>query len=177
MVCLVAKVICNLKINYRILKNLEIMAKKIKIDILKQKLTALDGKSVFMNVSCVTGDDTHPTPTGKFKIIKKDRIHLSKKYNAQMNFALQLTNDGIFIHESYNYISNPNNQTQLATTISDTTTNVVSQVRSWIPNVSKVNVNLGMINIIGSHGCIRLAHTDAVQLFTWADLATEVDIK
>jgi lipoprotein-anchoring transpeptidase ErfK/SrfK len=155
----------------------KIVKKKITVDISNQRLQALYAGSVIYDFPCVTGDVKHPTPKGKFKVIKKERIYRSKTYDAQMNYALQITNTGIYIHESYNYSEHPDQQSFLAKAISDTTATSVSRMRAWFPSVQKAEVKVGNINLIGSHGCIRLAHSDAVKLFDWADVGSEVEVK
>lgn len=133
--------------------------------------------SVVYDFPCVTGDADHATPKGNFSILSKKDIYRSKTYNAQMNYALQLTHDGIYIHESYNYIEKPSQQSFLAKAISDTTATSVSRLRSWFPSIDTVQIKVGNVNLTGSHGCIRLAHSDAVKLFEWAETKTEVEIK
>ncbi|PZT90540.1 MAG: L,D-transpeptidase [Citromicrobium sp.] len=45
------------------------------------------------------GTDEHPTPTGTFPILSKERHNVSEKYgNAPMPWTLRLTWDGIAIH-------------------------------------------------------------------------------
>ena len=45
------------------------------------------------------GTDEHPTPTGVFPILSKQRHNVSEKYgNAPMPWTLQLTGDGVAIH-------------------------------------------------------------------------------
>lgn len=45
------------------------------------------------------GTDQHPTPTGKFPILSKERHNVSEKYyNSPMPWTLRLTWDGIAIH-------------------------------------------------------------------------------
>ena len=45
------------------------------------------------------GTELHPTPTGKFPILTKERHNVSEKYgNAPMPWTLRLTWDGIAIH-------------------------------------------------------------------------------
>ena len=45
------------------------------------------------------GTDDHPTPTGKFPILWKQRHNVSEKYgNAPMPWSMFLTRDGIAIH-------------------------------------------------------------------------------
>jgi len=151
--------------------------KKIVIDIAKQRLRAYLGEGEAFDFSCVTGDAEHPTPKGKFKILQKERVRRSRKYDSQMNYALQLTTTGIFIHESYNYSETPSQQSFLAKAISDTTTPSVSRLRAWFPNLGSREVKVGNINLLGSHGCIRLAHSDAVKLFEWVEVGVGVEIK
>ena len=156
------------------------MAKKIKIVLTTQRLIAIEysketSKEIF-NFPCITGDSSHLTPTGNFKILRKERVRRSGKYNAQMNYALQITGDGIFIHESYNYITNPKEQSFIATAISDTAATIVSHIRAFAPSSANLNVSVGDLNMLGSHGCIRLAHSDALRLFDWAEEKNIVEI-
>lgn len=153
------------------------MQKRIMIEITKQRLSAFEDGVLKYNFYCVTGDSKHPTPIGNFKILNKQRERRSQKYNAQMNFALHLTNDGIFIHESYNYNEKINKQSMIATMVSDSTTAVVSNLRAFFPKMKEAELNLGNINLAGSHGCIRLSHSDAEQLFNWCDLNIAVEIR
>ncbi len=45
------------------------------------------------------GTDEHPTPTGVFPILTKERNNVSEKYgNAPMPWSLRLTRDGVAIH-------------------------------------------------------------------------------
>ena len=45
------------------------------------------------------GTDQHPTPTGVFPILSKERHNVSEKYdNAPMPWTLRLTHDGVAIH-------------------------------------------------------------------------------
>ena len=45
------------------------------------------------------GTDDHPTPTGVFPILSKERHNVSEKYgNAPMPWTLRLTHDGVAIH-------------------------------------------------------------------------------
>lgn len=61
--------------------------------------------SVFRNgyeigaAAVMLGTDEHPTPTGTFPILTKERHNVSEKYgNAPMPWTLRLTWDGIAIH-------------------------------------------------------------------------------
>ncbi|MEO6231104.1 MAG: L,D-transpeptidase [Ferruginibacter sp.] len=151
--------------------------KRISVDCRSQLLTAYENDKILFEFHCVTGDAKHPTPKGKFKIIGKERIYRSKTYNAQMNFALQITTDGVFIHEAYNFSEDPKNQSVFARVISDTTAPVISKSRSWFPSLGDKEIGIGNINLIGSHGCIRIAHSNAVKLFDWAETKMQVEIK
>jgi lipoprotein-anchoring transpeptidase ErfK/SrfK len=153
------------------------MGKRIEVNITSQQLMAYENKKLVYSFPCITGDASHPTPKGKYKIISKHRIYRSKKYDAQMNYALRITSDGIFIHEGYNYIEDPVKQTRIAAVLSDTTANVVSFARKSFPDIAKKNITVGNINVFGSHGCIRVAHSDAVKLFDWAIKDMLVEIK
>lgn len=93
-----------------------------------------------------------------------------------MNYAMQITTTGIFIHESYYYVKDPDKKNLFATKLSDTGASSMSRLRKWIPSVGKVTVPIGNINLTGSHGCIRLAHSDAVQLFNWSDIGVSVEV-
>jgi lipoprotein-anchoring transpeptidase ErfK/SrfK len=152
-------------------------AKKIVISIARQNLVAFNGEEKCLDLSCITGDAKHPTPTGKFRILEKELVHRSKKYNAQMNYAMRLNSTGIYIHEAYNVIEDPAKQTPLATAVSDTAANIVSKGRQLFPTMAESTIALGNINLLGSHGCIRLPHSGAVELFEWAKKGTRVEIQ
>lgn len=48
----------------------------------------------------VYGADDHPTPLGQFSIIKKARDYHSRSYDAEMPYALFITDDGVALHAS-----------------------------------------------------------------------------
>lgn len=151
--------------------------KKIIIELATQRLRAYDAGKLVYDFGCITGDAKHPTPKGKFHILKKEQVRRSARYNAQMNYALQITNNGIFIHESYNFVEDPAKQNVFSTAVSDTTAAAMSRMRSWFPKVGEADVQVGNINLVGSHGCIRLAHSDAVKMFNWAEVKLPVEIR
>lgn len=151
--------------------------KKITISLVKQKLLAYNGEDKFLDIPCVSGDAAHPTPKGKFKVLEKHLIYRSKTYDAQMNYALRLTTSGIFIHEGYNFIEDPAKQNIIATIVSDTLAGTVSTGRALFPSLAEKKINLGNINLTGSHGCIRLRHSDARKLFDWAEKGTLVEVQ
>lgn len=151
--------------------------KQIVIDVTAQTLTAYSKDQKIYAFHCVTGDFKHPTPKGNFKVLKKELVRRSRKYDAQMNYAMQINHSGIYIHESYNFSTNPQQQNPFATILSDTTAGAMSRLRGWLPKIGELEVPVGNINLTGSHGCIRLAHSDAAKLFDWADLNIPVIVK
>ena len=124
--------------------------KKIQINIATQLLTAWLKDQLVYSFHCVTGDFKHPTPTGKFRILKKELVRKSRKFDAQMNYALQINDSGVFIHESYNFSTDPQNQKPLATVLSDTTAGAMSRMRGWFPKFGEWEAPVGNINLTGS---------------------------
>ena len=94
----------------------------------------------------MTGDQDHPTNPGVFKIFKKNRIHRSSKYDAQMNYAMFFERDGKAIHQYHG----PFTLTRLAKT--------------------------ALSDRFGSHGCVRLEESNARTLFDWALNGTTVQV-
>ncbi|NTV72851.1 MAG: L,D-transpeptidase [Holophaga sp.] len=62
--------------------------KEILIDLEAQNLSAYDKKKLVYEFDVVTGDKDHPTSPGRFKIYRKENPYRSKKYNAQMDYAM-----------------------------------------------------------------------------------------
>ncbi len=56
------------------------------------------GNLLFWGPVC-SGRDGRRTPKGKFKIIWKAKKYTSKKYAAEMPFAMNIANWGLFLHE------------------------------------------------------------------------------
>src|SRR5258707_942003 len=100
-----------------------------------QRLVAIDGNTIVYNMPCVTGDANHPTPKGKFKILNggKHRSYKSKTYNAQMNYAMFFTSDGVAIHESYYFNQDANSNDMFQSFASDTLSAAVSYSRRFFP--------------------------------------------
>ena len=73
--------------------------KIIKVSLDRQSLEAYENDKLIYQFDCVTGTSDHPTEPGTFSIFKKDRIHRSKKYDAQMNYAIFFSSDGKAIHQ------------------------------------------------------------------------------
>src|SRR4051812_11246240 len=106
-------------------------AKKILVDLAAQKVTATDGKTVFHVCDCVSGDSSHLTPKGHFTVIRKVHPCYSKKYHAQMNYALFFKATGEALHQYHG----PSPWFLLRAGRS---------VTSWV----------------GSHGCVRMQEDD-----------------
>jgi lipoprotein-anchoring transpeptidase ErfK/SrfK len=77
------------------------MAKKIVVKLDRQVLLAYDGDQLVHEFDCATGDDEHGTTAGLYAISRKHRYYRSRKYDAQMNFAMFFSRDGKAIHESH----------------------------------------------------------------------------
>ena len=81
-------------------------SKSLEINLSKQRIYAKEnGKTVFSG-SVSTGKRGHSTPRGNFKVIDKERFHISNKYpepngGAKMPYMLRLTNGGVAIHQGY----------------------------------------------------------------------------
>jgi lipoprotein-anchoring transpeptidase ErfK/SrfK len=123
--------------------------KRIQVMLTNQVLYAYQGSTRVFAFDCVTGASDHPTTAGKFRVIRKDRIHRSATYNAQMNYAMFFSSDGKAIHQYHGILP-------LA---------VVRAAKS------------GVSDWFGSHGCVRLTEEDAKTLFDWTPIGTPVDIR
>lgn len=123
------------------------MAKRIEVSLADQVLTAIEDGKTAHRFDCVTGDDDHPTTAGSWMIHRKHRTYRSKKYNAQMDYAM-------FYHNG----------------------EAIHQYHGPIPiSVLKV-IKRNVTGWIGSHGCVRLSRADAETLFEWAPMKTKVKI-
>ncbi len=81
-------------------------AKSISIDLSNQRIYAKNGGRVVFSGRISSGKSGHSTPTGTFRILEKDRHHVSNKYpepngGAKMPYMLRLTNGGIAVHQGY----------------------------------------------------------------------------
>jgi lipoprotein-anchoring transpeptidase ErfK/SrfK len=76
--------------------------KSILVDLDDQNLYAYEGNRLIHTFYCASGDKVHPTATwpSLYKIIRKYKIYRSRKYDAQMNYAMFFTVDGKAIHQS-----------------------------------------------------------------------------
>jgi lipoprotein-anchoring transpeptidase ErfK/SrfK len=123
-------------------------AKKIiRVYLDQQRVEAFDGADKVFAFDAVTGDADHPTDPGTFRVISKDRLHHSRKYDVDMHYALFFTTDGKALHQYHGFV--PLSIVRTARQGSD-----------WF----------------GSHGCVRLTEEDAKQLFEWAPVGTVVQV-
>jgi lipoprotein-anchoring transpeptidase ErfK/SrfK len=121
--------------------------KIIRVYLDQQRVEAFDGSAKVFAFDVVTGDADHPTDPGTFRIMSKDRLHHSKKYDVDMHYALFFTSDGKALHQYHGLL--PLSLVRTAKQGSD-----------WF----------------GSHGCVRLTEDDAKQLFEWAAIGTVVQV-
>ena len=78
------------------------VGKQIIVDLGEQTLYAYDGATRAFAFDCTSGDAKHPTaerPT-LFSVSRKEKTYRSKKYDAQMNYAMFFTSDLKAIHQS-----------------------------------------------------------------------------
>ena len=80
--------------------------KTIDIDLSNQKLYAKENGKIVFSGNVSTGKSGHATPRGNFRVIDKERLHISNKYpepngGAKMPYMLRLTNKGVAIHQGY----------------------------------------------------------------------------
>lgn len=121
--------------------------KIIRFDLETEMLTAWEGHTKVYEFQGVPGMSGHETGRGIYKIFRKAREYRSKKYDADMNYAMFFSADGKAIHQ---YHAGP-----------------LGLVRFFRRNFS---------DWFGSHGCIRLREEDAAKLFDWAPVGTVVHI-
>jgi len=89
-----------------LITNLLYASKSIEIDLSKQKLYAKENGRVVFSGSISSGKSGHSTPRGNFRILEKERFHISNRYpepngGAKMPYMHRLTNKGIAIHQGY----------------------------------------------------------------------------
>ncbi len=81
-------------------------AKSIDIDLSKQRLYAKEDGRIVFSGAISSGKSGHRTPTGTFRVLEKDRFHISNKYpepkgGAKMPYMHRLTKGGIAVHQGY----------------------------------------------------------------------------
>jgi lipoprotein-anchoring transpeptidase ErfK/SrfK len=121
--------------------------KVIRVYLAEQRIEAWDGTTKMFAFDAVTGDADHPTEPGTFRILSKDKLHHSKKYDVDMHYALFFTKDGKALHQYHGLL--PLSLVRTAKKGSD-----------WF----------------GSHGCVRLTEDEAAKLFEWAPVGTVVQV-
>ena len=86
--------------------SLSYASKVIEIDLSNQKFYAFEDNILQFSGNVSTGMSGYLTPRGSFKILEKDRYHVSNKYpepdgGAKMPYMLRLTHSGVAIHQGY----------------------------------------------------------------------------
>ncbi len=81
-------------------------SKSISIDLSKQKIYAKEDGRVVFSGPISSGKSGHATPRGSFRILEKDKFHISSKYpkprgGAKMPYMLRLTKSGIAVHQGH----------------------------------------------------------------------------
>jgi hypothetical protein len=108
---------------------------KIVVSLNSQRLSVYDGMRKVAETPVSTGQSGHPTPTGIFNIIQKNKVHFSNLYNdAPMPFMQRITWSGVALHAGH------------------------------LPGYR------------ASHGCIRMPHGFASQLFGQTRIGARVVI-
>ena len=123
-------------------------AKKIVVNLTAQEVTAYEGTAPFHTCECVSGDSSHPTPKGKFRIIRKHHPYTSRAYKVPMDYALFFTNTGVALHQYHG-------------------------PAPWL----LLRAGRAITNAVGSCGCVRLQEADAKKLYGWATIGTTVEVK
>jgi len=77
-------------------------APRLIVSISDQRAYLYRGDTIVAVTTVSTGRKGHSTPTGTFRIMEKQAIHFSNKYDgAPMPHMQRLTNDGIALHAGY----------------------------------------------------------------------------
>jgi lipoprotein-anchoring transpeptidase ErfK/SrfK len=124
------------------------MGKSIFVDLQSQSVVARDAAAVFHVCECVSGDASHPTPTGRFTVIRMHHPYVSNKYNVPMNYAVFFTNTGVALHQYH------------------------GPAPWWLLRAGRA-----VSDAVGSHGCVRLKEEDARRLYGWARIGTTVEVR
>jgi lipoprotein-anchoring transpeptidase ErfK/SrfK len=127
------------------------MAKAIFVDLRRQILYAYDGARLVYRFDCVSGDRDHTTTPGTHTIGRKHRIYRSRRYGAQMNYAM-FFHGGEAIHEANAVLP-------------------MSHIRTALRAVG-----MEESDPFGSHGCVRLEQNQARMLFEWTPPGTRVTV-
>jgi len=81
-------------------------SKKIVVNLSSQTATAYENGHEVFSGHISSGTAKRPTPTGNFRVLEKDKRHVSSSWpkpngGAKMNYMLRLTNYGIAMHLGY----------------------------------------------------------------------------
>lgn len=84
------------------LGGVRLAGRQIIVDLGEQVLYAYEGPLRVFEFDCTSGDSSHATTDrpALFEITRKEKIYRSKKYDAQMNYAMFFSADGKAIHQS-----------------------------------------------------------------------------
>ena len=126
----------------------DVSGKRIVVHLSSQTVEAIENGLRVYQFDCVSGDSSHPTNKGQFKVIRKEHPYRSKTYDVQMNYALFFTADGKALHQYHGVMP-----------------------------LSALRLMKSGTDWIGSHGCVRLAESDAATLYKWAPLNTVVVVE
>ncbi|MDF1811192.1 MAG: L,D-transpeptidase family protein [Verrucomicrobiales bacterium] len=120
--------------------------KAIVIDKYKQAAYGYEKGKLKTRYVILTGDGDHDTPTGKFKITKKDKDYVSREYGSPMpNSLFFIESRGIAMHSSF------------------------AVGFKWCAKHFS-----GHHPYIGSHGCVRMTPWGSIRCYKFADLGTPV---
>ena len=72
----------------------------VRVDLGRQVLSVFRGGDEVGTAVVLFGADGRETPRGSFRVLERDRDHVSSTYGAPMPFMLRLTADGVAIHAS-----------------------------------------------------------------------------
>jgi lipoprotein-anchoring transpeptidase ErfK/SrfK len=72
----------------------------VRVDLPRQLISVFRGADEIGTAVVLFGTDGKPTPRGAFRVLERDRDHVSSLYGAPMPFMLRLTDDGVAIHAS-----------------------------------------------------------------------------
>lgn len=72
----------------------------VRVDRAAQTISVFRGKHEIGTAVILYGADEKPTPSGRFAVLEKRKVHRSSLYDADMPYTLRLTHDGIAIHAS-----------------------------------------------------------------------------
>lgn len=72
----------------------------VRVDLDRQTMSVFRGRDEIGTTVILFGAADKGTPRGTFRVLERDRDHVSSLYDAPMPFMLRLTGDGVAIHAS-----------------------------------------------------------------------------